>query len=65
MKAETKAEELTSYYNDFLQSEMSCIVYFDVAKQCATKCVDEIINSKPIGDSLEYWENVKIEINKL
>lgn len=28
-------------------------------------CVDEIIKSKPIRNSLEYWEEVKSQINKL
>ena len=38
------------------------------AKQCALICVDEMINCNTIymeGCYIEYWEEVKQEINKL
>lgn len=34
------------------------------AKQCAIVCVNEIIKSKPIDNSLEYWNEVLQELNK-
>ena len=49
--------------------------YYERAKQCALICVDEIINvAKPechietaynLEETLEYWEEVKKEIEKL
>jgi hypothetical protein len=49
--------------------------YYERAKQCALICVDEIINvAKPechietaynLEETLEYWEEVKQEIEKL
>jgi hypothetical protein len=35
------------------------------AKQCALIACEEIINSKPIGNSLEYWQEVKQELLNL
>ena len=35
------------------------------AKQCAIVAVNQIIKSKPIDNSLEYWNEVLEELNKL
>ena len=35
------------------------------AKKCAIKCVEEIIKTKPIGDSLNYYKNIIEEIKIL
>ena len=35
------------------------------AKQCALIAVDEIMASKPISNSLKYWQEVKQELEKL
>jgi hypothetical protein len=38
----------------------------DNAKQCALICVDEIVkNTLPLLQVLDYWQEVKQEINKL
>ena len=34
------------------------------AKQCAIVAVNQIIKSKPIDNSLEYWNEVLEELNK-
>lgn len=44
---------------------MQCIVYVNQAKQCALIAVDEIMASKPISNSLKYWQEVKQELEKL
>ena len=71
MKAKEKAEELIRKYKGF-----SCKTCFGVesdivtAKQCATICVDEIINDNPnIYDSdrlnFEYWKKVREYIQEI
>jgi hypothetical protein len=38
----------------------------DNAKQCALICVDEIVkNTLQVSQVLDYWQEVKQEINKL
>lgn len=40
-------------------------VVLENAKRCAIKCVEEIIKSKPISDSLNYYKNIIEEIKLL
>jgi len=71
MEPKGKAKELIDKYNNLLQGEMTCMVYFQSAKDCAMVSVDEIKNnyphtSKTIGKQfVEYLEQVKKEIEKL
>jgi len=70
MMAKEKAEELMSKYYDFANDGRNARFYDSEVwknntKECALICVDEIIKSKPIGSSLEYWEEVKQELEKL
>jgi len=57
MMPKEKAEELHKKFFYFTS--------FNVAREIALICVDEIIKSKPIGSSLEYWREVKQELEKL
>lgn len=65
MNSKDKAIELVNQYYEILQSEIYCTIKYSTQKQCAIYAVDEIINSKPIGNSLEYWNEVKKEIGLL
>ena len=57
MDAKEKAEKL------FIT--MLSYVSRNEAKQCALIAVDEIMASKPISNSLKYWQEVKQELEKL
>jgi hypothetical protein len=65
MTPKEKAEEL--FYKMLSTDKVDdySFVGSKVAKQCALICVDEIlpINSNP--KAIEYWEEVKQEIEKL
>ena len=68
MKPKDKAEELVGRFT-FTCRECD---YQDNAKQCALIAVDEILNAfyslrfgNALDDDLEYWEEVKQEIEKL
>lgn len=58
MKAKFKAEQLVDKFS---------LNYYhhENAKQCAIKCVNEIINSNPLNGNLVYWNDVITEINNL
>jgi len=65
MNATSKAIELVKKYKGFEMPNEHI-----ASKQCALICVDEILNDNPnIYDSdrlnWKYWNQVKIEINKL
>jgi|TARA_R110001599_G_scaffold135265_1_gene313537 hypothetical protein len=64
MTAKEKAKELV---DRFLSIEGPCgNSYSYVAKQCALICVDEIVkNTLQFSQVLDYWQEVKQEINKL
>ena len=57
MDAKEKAEKL------FIT--MLSYVSRNQAEQCALIAVDEIMASKPISNSLKYWQEVKQELEKL
>jgi hypothetical protein len=73
MLLKEKAEELVEKYAIWSWNETVCD--YDVAKQCALIAVDEIIpivnsyeNALPASQQsnyLEYWQEVKKEIEKL
>ena len=76
MTARDKANELYSKYDDLLNKDFGNPIVFDnQIKQCALIAVDEIDlllqNSTPKDDpyanlaSLEYWQEVKHEIENL
>jgi hypothetical protein len=75
MKAKEKAKELFNKYCYAIRTEETDSGYFTnviYAKQCAVIAVDEIIDSSPMyytgfeyESNLEYWQEVKQEIEKL
>ena len=65
-----KAEELVNQYRMILMNENTdCgneILCTSIAKQCAIIAVEEVIFSNPLEYSnVQYWQNVKLEIEKL
>ena len=59
MTAQEKAEELVNEFWTLIGANQDALW---IAKNCATKCVDEIIKVLPHPD---YWQEVKQEIEKL
>lgn len=59
MTAKEKAIDLVEHFmtTDFMESQLK-------GKQCALICVDEVIESC-FHPNLEYWQEVKQEINKI
>jgi hypothetical protein len=65
MTAKEKAEDLI---DSFVRDGYDLVMSEDMAKRCALIAVDEIIklpNAIGINDLIEYWEQVKQEIEKL
>lgn len=74
MRVEEKAQELTiHFYNVNVNNISSYGMEWEMAKQCALICVEEIIkqfDSVSFNHDIEdlpfkYWEEVKQEINRL
>jgi hypothetical protein len=75
MTPKEKAEELVSKFTPHTKvfhEHLGWVNYLDSTKQCALIAIDEIIaNIEPsvsmdvISARIKYWEQVKIEINKL
>ena len=76
MKPIDKASELVwKYYNNIEHtiSNEYASKDWEIAKQCALIAVDEIINSNPHSNpfntttysTMEYWQEVKQEIEKI
>ena len=72
MTTKEKAEELVFKYRltdmnpqDFTDFDFNLSV--SNSKQCALICVDEILMSQHNvwENTIEYWQDVKLEINKL
>jgi hypothetical protein len=67
MKAKEKAESLVDTYRIMLMNEdTECgneILCTVISKRCALIAVDEIINE--VYDDIEWWKEVKHEIEKL
>lgn len=62
--AKEKAKELFDYYDELL----TYIESKNIVKQCTIKAVDEILNINSVDkdyDLSNYWNEVKLEIEKL
>ena len=61
-----KALELCMYFQNLLFINLTDknFIHSD-AKKCALKCIEEIQDSMPIAESLNYYRNVREEIKKL
>ena len=64
MTPKEKAKELVETYYTFIDFNEVYQPSSKSAKQCALICVDEVIASC-FHPNLEYWQEVKQEINKL
>ena len=70
MTPELKAKELFDKHFEFVEA-LSGLNQWENAKKCALITVNEILNIDNIKpyilhkEIIEYWENVKQEINKL
>ena len=63
-----KANELYSKYDDLLNKDFGNPIVFDnQLKQCALIAIDEVLNLCWNGNkvAMEYWNEVKHEIEKL
>lgn len=79
MTPKEKAEELMAKFMAIKSTKLSdfSVIYSPVAKLCALIAVDEILKSNPIvplsymlesealDAAIEYWQEVKQEIEKL
>ena len=69
MTPKEKSKELIEKFKRY--SWISCfeggeeLSNIESAKYCALIAVDEIMASKPISNSLKYWQEVKQELEKL
>lgn len=63
MTAKEKAIELVEKYSTF--SLRNWYEDNEVSKQCALICVDEILNILFQHHKIDYWKEVKQEIEKL
>ena len=65
MTAEEKAEELVrKYYTFGLNNPAQSFSWYE-CQQCALIAADEILGYMGADRGTEFWQNVKIEINKL
>jgi len=72
MTPKEKAEELVDKYVSFAKGKILFQLTMESAKQCALIAVDEILKAVNdpddtflSKDGVDYWENVKKEIEKL
>jgi hypothetical protein len=69
MTAKEKAEELTHKFYETENDSLYYGVNWNIAKQCATLCVDEIMEIITKYDNhlldFRYWQEVKQKIEKL
>ena len=74
MTPKDKAEQLVDEFRNSIMSFLSDSMKDKNAKQCALKCVDEIIKANPYGEAtkyipaystIKYWQEVREEILKL
>ena len=70
MEAKEKANELVEMFDNVVYSNAGSnnFDFESASKECALICVDEMINCNTIymeGCYIEYWQEVKQEINKL
>ena len=71
MTPKEKAKELVSYFRKLARISGGSGTSIEASKQCALKCVDEMINEwKGVGypssiQFISYWQEVKKEIETL
>lgn len=66
MKATEKAQDLTiHFYNVNVNNISSYGMEWEMAKQCALICVDEIIKTIEPHLNTKWWQEVRQEILKL
>lgn len=70
MTPQEKAIELYNYYEELIKDFTKGVSIKELAKECALKCVIELLDDKVIIDGIRYiqdlyWVQVKQEINKL
>ena len=65
MTAKEKAKELVEKYYAFIDFSEVYQPSSKSAKQCALICVDEIVFTLTDLQVLDYWQEVKQEIEKL
>ena len=72
MEAKEKAQELISNYEKILKLDYKYYYHynFEHCRKCALIAVDEILNNYyknhfQSGKKIDYWQEVKQEINKL
>lgn len=58
MTPEEKAIELYSRFFEIISSK-------NCARQCAIEAIDQILSSKPIANSVDFYLDVRNEIKKL
>jgi hypothetical protein len=64
MTPKEKANELFDKYNELLSFHVFNGTY-DIAKQCAILSVEDLIKESETMTSLDYWQEVKTELEKL
>jgi hypothetical protein len=72
MTPQEKAEEIFNKYANAIYQRALTVMQYEICKQCALIAVDEIIASNPIAFdeddnciAKQWWQEVKIEIEKL
>ena len=72
MTPQEKAEEIFNKYANAIYQRALTVMQYEICKECALIAVDEIIASNPIAFdeddnciAKQWWQEVKIEIEKL
>ena len=67
MTPKEKAEQLYKRFHHTCNCTIAgtSTIFIHIAKQCATICVDEVLQGKKVGYDKQYWLAVKTEIEKL
>ncbi len=66
MTAKQKAEELILKFREVpIEDSVMWYVGYEISKECALIAVDEILDAVGTNYSINYWQEVKQEIEKL
>lgn len=65
MTTKTKAKEIALKYYNGINGMCEDSISFRQANMCATICVDEILSICTQSKFIDYWTEVKLEIEKL
>ena len=68
MTPEEKAEEIFNKYANAIYQRALTVMQYEICKECALIAVDELIKVSTffkLGEELLYWNEVKIQIEKL